>query len=183
MKRSAVDLLLIIVIVIGGAVAWQTGQERSRLEREHDRLVQKTGALPIGDASQAHFQAIPTGEPLHFAWRVFYPPNYKQVLKQSTGGWGTSQSSSSSEFIARVRIRENEQGALEVYTRISGHCSRSSLGDSKLAELLRGRWDKIRVEQFGAAGRGTVKPDQSAVLLRLTLPDDLQAEARTKLSP
>jgi hypothetical protein len=47
---------------------------------------------------------------------------------------------------------------------------------------MRDRWGRIRVEQLGAAGLATLGPNQPAVLLRLTLPDDVQAEARKKLS-
>jgi hypothetical protein len=183
MKHRALDLFLLIVVAIGGALAWQTGRERSRLSGEHARLARITGDLPIADASQVHVQALDTGEPLHFAWRVYFPPNYRQTLRNSNGGEGTSWSSSSTEFIARVVFRQDEQGLLQVYTHFSGGSSRSGLGDKALAELLRGRWDKIRVEQLGAPDLAALGPNQPAVLLRLTLPDDLQAEARKKLPP
>jgi hypothetical protein len=41
----------------------------------------------------------------------------------------------------------------------------------------------LRVEQLGSKDIATIDPDGSATLLRLTIPDDLQAEARKTLSP
>jgi hypothetical protein len=183
MKHKAFDLLLLIVVLGGGVLAWQTGRERSRLEGNYQRLVRKTGDLAIKDASRVYLRSIETGEALHFAWRVYFPRNYKQVLRLSSGGVSTSWSSASSEFIARVRFRQDEQGVLQVYTHFSSGSDRMSLGDKTLTELLRDRWDKIKVEQLEEADLAATGPDQSAVLLRLTLLDDLQPEARKKLSP
>jgi hypothetical protein len=45
------------------------------------------------------------------------------------------------------------------------------------------RWDKLHVERLGAPDLAVLEPNQPAILLRLTLPDDLQAEARQKLQP
>jgi len=56
----------------------------------------------------------------------------------------------------------------------------TSLGDKALAELLRDHWDKIRVEQLGAPELAVLGPNQPATVLRLTLPDDLRAEAHKK---
>jgi len=58
----------------------------------------------------------------------------------------------------------------------------TGFGSRPLVELLRDRWDKIRVEQLGAAGLTAIRPDRAAVLLRLTLPEDMQREARQTLS-
>jgi hypothetical protein len=183
MKHRAIDWLLLLAFLIGGALAWRNGRERSRLAEKHARLARLTGELPVADPAKVSVQALDTGEPLHFAWRVYYPPNYTQVLRHSDGGSGTSWAGRSSEFIARVVFREDEQGLLQVYTHFSGGSSRSSFGDKALAELLRGRWDRIRVEQLGAPKLAVLKRDQPAIVLRLTLPDDLQAEARKRLDP
>jgi hypothetical protein len=183
MKHRAIDWLLLIAVLIGGALTWQTGRERSRLAETHARLARLTGDLPVADPAKVYVQALDTGEPRHFAWRVYYPPNYTQVLRLSYGGGGTSYASNSSEFIARVVFREDERGLFQVYTHFSGGSSRSSFEDKVLAELLRGRWDKIRVEQLGAPKLAVLTPDQPAILLRLTLPDDLRDEARKRLNP
>jgi hypothetical protein len=183
-KHRLLDWLLILALLVGGILAGKTGWERSRLEARHARLARMTGDLPVTDPSKLYFQAIDTGEPLHFAWRVHLPPKYNQVLSCRAGGSSSSSTSSSSgstELIARVRLREDEQGLLQVYDHFGGGSSRMGIGDKALAELLRGRWDRVRVEQIGAPELAVVGPDQTVVLLRLTLPDDLEAEARKKL--
>ena len=141
-----------------------------------------TGDLPISDVSKVHVRALETGERLHFAWRVYLPANYRAVVWNASGS-SSSWHSDSCQFIARVRLRENEQGMLQAYTRFSGGSSCMGLGDSMLAELLHDHWDKIQVEQLGASGLAVIAPGQSAVLLRLTLPDELQQASREKLRP
>ncbi len=182
MKHRVWELFLLLVVVVGGILAWNTGRQRSRLQAEYQRLSRLTGDIPIADPTQVYMRAIETGEPLHFAWRVYLPPNYRQIVTDSSGSSSSSWSSGATEFITRVRFREDEQGLLQVHTRFSGGSGRMSLGDQSLAKLLRGRWDKIHVEQLGGDDLITLKPDQSAVLLRLTLPDDIQNESREKLN-
>lgn len=57
----------------------------------------------------------------------------------------------------------------------------SGVGSRAFAKLLDDRWDKISVEQLGADQLTTIQPDRAAILLRLTLPEDMQREARQKL--
>ncbi len=180
MKHRLLDLILLIAALIGGYFAWQTGQERSRLEGQYERLSRKTGDLRITDPLRVHVLALDTGDPLHFAWRVYLPANYQANL-QRTGGSSSSWSSDPQEFIARVRFLEDEQGVLNVYTSFKGGSSRASVGGPELAELLRGRWEEIQVEQLGAVEMAAIAPDQSARLLRLTLPETLEQEALEKL--
>ncbi len=181
MKQRAVELLLVLVVLVGAVLALWSGQERRRLQAEHTRLAQITGDLPVEDPSKVYLRALPTNEPLHFAWRVYYPPNYRDLLKHGAGSSHSSWSRSAREFIARVRFREDSKGHLHAYTRFHGGSSTMGLGDRRLSELLQGRWDKIQVEQLGADGIATLETDESAVVLRLTLPRDMQEEARTKL--
>jgi hypothetical protein len=74
MKHRVLDLYLLIAALIGGTLAWQTGRERSRLSEKYDEPARVTGDLPIADASKVHVRALDTGDPMHFAWRVYYPP-------------------------------------------------------------------------------------------------------------
>jgi hypothetical protein len=184
MKHRVFDWLLLVVALIGGVLAWQTGRERNRLSERHRRLVEMAGELPIADPSKMYIRALDTGELLHFAWRVYLPANYNRALS-SSGGSSLSSSTSRrpSEFIARLRFRQDEQGVMEVYNHFANGSTRISIGDQTLADLLRNRWDRVRVEQLGAPEVAVIEPDQSAVLLRLTLPDDMKDEARAKLSP
>ncbi|CAN5899146.1 hypothetical protein BH23PLA1_BH23PLA1_08550 [soil metagenome] len=181
MKHRAFDLILLVAALIGGFLAWQTGRERSRLEVQYAQLSRKVGDLPITDPSRVHVRALETGDPMHFAWRVYLPPNFNANLRHNAGGSSSAWSSDASELIARIRFREDEQNQLQVYTQFSGGSSRFGLGSPELAELLRGRWDELRVEQLGAPEMAAVAQDRSAVLLRLTMPEDMERNAREKL--
>jgi hypothetical protein len=183
MKHRLFDGFLILVILIGGVLAWQTGLERSRLTERHGRLARMAGELPIADPTKVYIRALDTGEPLHFAWRVYFPPNYRQSLRSRFGGLGSSTSTKPSEFIARVRFREDDEGFINMYSRFASGSSRSTFGDKGLADLLRNRWDNVRVEQLGTPEVAILETDQPAVMLRLTLPYDMQDEARKRLSP
>ena len=59
--RRGVELVLIMAFTIGGYLAWQTGQERGRLQRTFDRLAGKAGDLEIGDPAQVH---LPRSQPV-----------------------------------------------------------------------------------------------------------------------
>jgi hypothetical protein len=184
--RRVVELVLIVVIAIGGFLAWRTDQERGRLQRAYDRLSRKAGDLEIGDPTRVHVRAIPTGEPLHFAWRVYLPANYPARVHVSTGhssAHGGGSRSQPQEFIARVRFREDENGVLHVYSKFANGSSRMGVGDRAFATLLRGRWNKVVPEQLGANGLVAIEPDRTMTLLRLRLPEDIQEGAKTALSP
>ncbi len=183
MIRRIIEVVLLILLAIGGYQAWSTGQERTRLQAEFDRLVQATGDLPIGDPSKLHIRAIPTGEPLHFAWRIHVPANYPLVYQDSAGMGGGSPRAMTSAYdmIARVRIHEVD-GVLQAFKNLTGAGS-SNLGESTLASLIRGRESKILVEQFASQRLETIDLGGTAELIRLTLPPDLQAEGQKSLDP
>jgi hypothetical protein len=46
---------------------------------------------------------------------------------------------------------------------------------------LRGRWDRLQVEQLGKEHLEQLDPKNEFILFRLTLPEDLQKEAESKL--
>lgn len=177
------DALLLVVVVIGGSLAWQSGRERSQLSDQYRRLVKRAGNLVVSDPTKVYIQALDTGEHFHFAWRVYVPAKYTLMVGSSPNGHMMNMASSQSEFIARVRLREGDRGTIEAYTHFGPSSSRSSLGDEAMGAILHGRWDKIRVDQLGAPVLAVLEPNESATVLRLTLPDDLADEARKKLDP
>jgi hypothetical protein len=179
-KYRIPDLILMVALVVGGVLAWQSARERARLKVDYERLVRATGDLPISDPTKAHFRALETGEPLHFAWRVYLPPNYSMIVR-SNGGTGNYSGSGSQDLIARVRFRPDDAGNWEVFRIFAGSSSRGKFCGKELAGLLKGRTDKILVEQLGAKEIAMVEPKGSAVVLRLTLPEAMQAEARKTL--
>lgn len=182
MIARVIDGILLTAALVGLWFAWETARERSRLEQTHARLLAITGDLPIGDPTRVHVRAVETGEPLHFAWRIHVPANDAVQFRYSNGGFSSSGSNEPEDFVVRVRFRETSDGQTELYTHFSHGSSRSTQFDPTLTKLLHGRWGEIRVEQLGS--RGVAVPeeaDRPVVLLRLTLPEDLQDEARKVL--
>ena len=182
-KQRVFDWFLIAVVLSGGVLAWQTGQERGRLTARHSRLVKTTGELPIEDASKIYALALDTGEPLHFAWHLYFPPNCTQTLSYRFGGQFNSWECPTGDSIARVRLRHDDQGLLQLYLHFGSSSMGMSFEEKDLTALLRDRWDTVKIEQLGAPKLVVMKPDQPVPLLRVMLPDLLQADAKTKLSP
>lgn len=184
MAIKVINTVLVIVIVIGALFTYQASVWRRWLLAEQTRLEAKVGSLLISDPTKPHVRAVPTGDEMHFEWRVYVPPGMAFKWGQSVGGdSGESWHSSAVEFTARVRLRENEQGELGVFSfskQQDDNCW-VKLGDRELAELLRGREGQIQVEQLGLERDAVIEPDEVVTVLRLTLSDDMKQEAEKKL--
>src|SRR3954447_22163269 len=126
MKHRILDVILLLTVLIGGVLAWQTGRERGRLAERHRHLARVTGDLPIEDPSKVYVLALDTGEELHYAWRIYFPRNARLIVTDNAGSQSSSWSSTPAEFIARVRIREDDQRRFEVYYRFLSGSSRWS---------------------------------------------------------
>lgn len=179
--RRFFQSVLVVTFLVGLVFAWRSGRERWTLTRELIRIDQTVGELTLTDPTKVHIRAIETGEPLHFAWRVYLPANYRQHIRHKGGSYGSSWSSNPAEFIARVRFKEESDGRLQVYTRFSGGSSLMSCGRAELGSFLRGRHDQLEVEQIGQGKTEVIEPDGSALLLRIKMPDELAKKAREKL--
>jgi hypothetical protein len=182
MPIRLLNAILLIATLIGGVLAYRAGTKRQQLLTERTRLEKKVGSMPIDDQSKVHVRALETGDELHFAWRVYLPAGFNIRWRYSDQGSSWSTSQSAREFIARVRLREDKRGIVYVFIKQCGGSSRSALGDGQVADLLRDRWDEVRVEQLAAEDVVVVDADEVATLLRLTLSDDLKREAEQKLN-
>ncbi|MBN2294352.1 MAG: hypothetical protein JXM70_18125 [Pirellulales bacterium] len=181
MPLKLLNISLLIAAIIGGFYTYRANRQYRQLKAEVNRLSVEVGDLDVADPSKAYVEALPTGEPLHFAWRVYLPANFQACWKHTSGSsWSTN--SEPSEFLSRVRIIEDDKGQLLVYHKEHGGSGKCNLGSTKLAKLLRGRWNEIHVEQLGSDGIAVVDPNDISVLLRLTLSDELKIEAQEKLN-
>ncbi len=183
MPIRLLNAVLLIATLIGGVLAHQACRRHQRLLAEREQLEEQVGCLRIEDPSKMYVRALETGEELHFAWRVYFPAGFSLRTENSNGGstW-SSKRPDATEFIARVRLRERYDGRLNVFTKQANGSGRLALGDPRLAELLRDRWDEVQAEQLGSDGSVAIDTDEVATLLRLTLSEDLKREAREKLS-
>ena len=165
----AIDLLLLVAAIVGGVLAWRSDGECRRLRKEYDRLCQLTGELEIKDPSKVHVKAIDTGEPLHFAWHCYFPPNTK--MQWSTGSGGSSSwSSQAVQCIVRVRFHKDKSGEMRVYQKYHGGSSFGSLHVGSAFE----RPEELEIEQLGTDKLVTFSPNESIVFLKLTATEDLQ---------
>lgn len=180
--QRILEIVLIVIIAIGGAFLLPILMQLHGLQRELDHLTQKTGCLTLTDPTKVHIRAIDTGEPLHFAWQAYFPANYSFSYTTKSGS-GSSARGLPVETILRVRIREVD-GHLMIDKRLGGGGgSRSSAGSAKLIELLKEHPDalqKLRVERLAANGLMVFDVSETHTLLRISLPPELQAEAKEK---
>jgi hypothetical protein len=168
-----------LIALVGGVFVWRTAQEQARIRAKIERMSRTAGDLIVADPSKIHVLALDTGEPLHFAWRVFLPADY-ELVERNTGarpvGVSAPVSVSSREVILRVRFREDAEGRLNLYATQEHGSSRSGFGGKSLSKVLHGRFDKVLVEQLGTKGPVTVGVDEPLDLLSLKLPPDMDAE-------
>ena len=179
MKFSWVNALLWVVIVAGAICLWRSNSEHIRLQAEADRLEALTGDLVPADPTQVYVRAIETEDPLDFAWRVYFPPGYPLHVRQRNGSSSSSGNSNAIHGIARVCLREVD-GVMQTYHRLPNSAGLSSI-NPELQQFLRGRWDRLEVEQLGKERLEQLDPKSEFVFIRLTLPEDLQKEAESKL--
>jgi hypothetical protein len=134
MTRRLLDWFLLAAALSGGVLALWTGIERSRLSAKYRHLTSLTGELPIADRSKVYVKSLDTGDPLHFAWRVYFPPRSSQLLVYRFGaGKYTCWPCPTYDSIARVRIRPDNRGAAQVYVQFGGISTQLDLGDKEIA--------------------------------------------------
>jgi hypothetical protein len=179
MKCSWVNALLWGVIVAGAICLWRSNSEHIRLQAEAKRLETLTGDLVPADPTQIYVRAIDTEDPLDFAWRVYFPPGYPLHVRERHGSSFSSGNSNAIHGIVRVRLREVD-GVMQTYRRFPNSAGLSSI-NPELHQFLRGRWDRLAVEQLGKERLEQIDPKSEFIFFRLTLPEDLQNEAESKL--
>ncbi len=179
---AVLEWLVGLAIIIGGVMAVRSGSERSQLRAEHRRLIGTVGELPIADPEKVWFVALETGDPLHFAWRVYLPANYHFRIRHDNGS-SSSWRSDPAEFVARIRFRVSDTGTLQVYGDYGSGSSLASRGDGKVSHFVQQHWDRLEVEQLGSKDAVSVDPADSATLLRIRMPEDLQSEAAAVFPP
>ena len=67
------NAILILIILIFGAKLVMRGQEYRTLARERSELLEKLDGFRVRDSSKYLVQAVDTGDPMLFMWRVHKP--------------------------------------------------------------------------------------------------------------
>jgi len=181
--QRVIEIALAVAILSGAVFLWRSTTKRSVLTREHERLADKVGRLQIKDPSKIHIQAIKTGDPLHFAWRAYFPPNYRYAYTCSSGG-GSGSMDSAWEGILRVRVRE-VNGQMLLYYRLQQGSGQRSFGSRKFAEFFKEHREQVKelqAEQLGADGLAVFDPSEVKTLIKISLPEELLPEAKKRLN-
>ena len=186
MRHKILDAILLLIALAGGVFVWRTAQEQARIRAKIERMTRTAGDLVVTDPSRIHVLALDTGEPLHYAWRVYLPADYHLVERGTPAGPASVSpvgSDPARELILRVRFRESAEGELTLYETFEDSNERKAFGDGALAKVLHGRFDKVLVEQLGTHGPVSVGVDEPLDLLSLRLPADMEAEYLKEMSP
>ncbi len=176
MPNKWLNTILFIAAAIGALLAYRAGKEHRQVLAKHTRLEARVGRLSIRDPSKAYVLALETGEELHFAWRLYIPADFNLRRKHSDGFGSRNANRTAYECMWRLMLRENDDGVLQVFFNNGVW----DLGDRRMADLLRGRWDEVRIESLGAAAAAEVDTDEVATLIRIVMSDDLKKEAQQR---
>lgn len=183
MPHRLLNLAVLAAILAGGVLAWRSGAERARLEERYRRMARTAGDLSVADPTKVYLLGLETDEPLHFAWRMHTPANYRANISYAGGGGSGSLgffSTPSSDFIVRVRIRRDEAGRLQVFEKFGGGSGMFNIEDD-MSKFLAGREGELIVEPIAADGPVDFDPSASTTFLRVSMPRSMIEEARAKL--
>jgi hypothetical protein len=177
-----VDTALLVLALVGAFFAWQAGRERTRLEGTYHRLARLTGGLAGAEVRHPTVLPLEGDDARDVRYFVRLPaPGRVEVGRKYRGRssvrvWGLGP-----ETTVGVRLGENSRGGLELAVRLDDGTNFYRF-EPEVAAFLRGRLDRLRVERLPAGVATTLDdPAHPTVLLRLTAPDDLVAEAREVL--
>ncbi|MFO0904397.1 MAG: hypothetical protein U0939_15440 [Pirellulales bacterium] len=184
--RLVLEGVLILSILVGAVLAVRSGLRYRRISDQNVHLVRQTGRLQIDDPTRVHMLATPTGEPMHWLWRVYYPVGYSPAsgIKTMSGAMtsgGGSPTTTPQEFWLRVRLRETSPGTMQIYSSYASGSSLSGLEDGPIRKEFPNWWNDIEIEQLAIDEPLTYGVDEGAVYLTLRFPPHRLKEIEQKL--
>lgn len=179
MNRRLFDFILLLIAIAGVVPAWLTGIEVRRLTREHERFARMSQSLIVTDPAKIHLIAIDTGDPYHFAWRIYTPANFQISLSS----FGSFIQTKQGENLIQVRFIRNHYGQMCIFTNLLGNTYYMYNFERETAEMLRDHWNDVTVYRAGSTGSVVAGENGRLVLLRLTLSEDALREIGPKLDP
>lgn len=180
MIQRFINLALLLIAVAGFIATYRARAELRTARAEHDSLAAQYGTLDVEDPGKFYVVRLATNDPMHFAWRFYYPDNLAIETRTSTVSGSSSRathwSGPADEEIVRVRFRYDDWNLL-VFTQRSAGSSTFGIGDRAMAEFLKKHWDEL---QFGVIGEGetvAAKPDRVLKFLSIRIPESLARSA------
>ncbi|MCO6455247.1 MAG: hypothetical protein J5I93_08095 [Pirellulaceae bacterium] len=181
MLRRLLNLFLLSLALTGTWLAWEQASQQGALRERYQQLAEKVGMVEVEQPDKLHVRAVPTGEPLHWAWHIYVPDNYHMQLRSEIG---TGTSSSHGYFqnegyrdLARVRLRKLD-GVWQIWEKLHGGSSYSyGLGEEIERQL--DQFEKLRVEQLGEDKLQVSDGQEVLTLLRISAPSDTPGQPDT----
>lgn len=178
-----INLTLLLLAAVGFLFTFRARSELRTVRGEHDRLAAQFGTLDVEDPEKYYVVRIDTGDPMHFAWRI-YRPDKLRMETRATSMSGSSRARSSSgpagEEIVRVRFRIDEWG-MRVFSKRQGSSSTFGLGDPRTDGFLKKHWEELDIEVMGDGEAVEATTDQVLKLLSIRVPDSLAAQANQEI--
>ena len=181
--KLGMNVVLVFAALVGLSLAARETLLRKDLSREYGILAAEVGYLESTGEPGVQVIALPTKDPRHFRWRIFVPENETVVCKTSVAWDRIVPMEGPLSFIAHVRFRDGENGCLKAWWDVNRSSGITDMGGARLYEFLKGRWDEMEIEQLASDGRVTVQSGQLSSLLRISMPDQMRADAQKALSP
>ena len=181
MRIRVLDGLLLIATIVGAVRLSDTTQTLHQLRNEYNRVVAYAGDMEIKDPDLLHIVALHSDDPWHFMWRVYVPANFNipfHLDVGSSGGMSSSWNSGPTEFIARIRIKQNRAGQCELFKTFGSGSSLMSFGSPELMDFLNRHRHELKIEQAGVEGMQSINADTALTVLKISLPDELAAQAK-----
>lgn len=163
-----INTALLLAAVCGGLFALRAERARRELAREHRRLAAKVGFLSVDDEHKVHVQALPTDDPLHFAWQIYFPAEYEGEWRSTfpTGSFvNVTASQEAHREIVRLRFRRI-QDRWHLWITF-GKSSISQEVEGSLPPIL-AQPRRLRVEQLGTGQPKAIDVDELTELIRIT---------------
>ena len=178
------NTILILIILVAGAKLVMQGREYRTLAQERKQLVEKLDGFYVRDSSKYLVQAVDTGDPMLFMWRVHKPGGFRTEHlagfvdgEYAVFGAGGSWESKLERVSARFEFIGDEL-YVDMQTARGGH--RSRIGDAELVPICRQHWNDFEFEVLGQGDAIEIDVSQEVGLLRITVPDEWLANVEVK---
>ena len=171
------NAILILIILIFGAKLVMRGQEYRTLAQERSELLEKLDGFRVRDSSKYLVQAVDTGDPMLFMWRVHKPGGLrtgylKRIADRGANvfAFGGSWENKLERVSARFEFFGDEL-YVDMQTARGGH--RTRVVDAELLAICQQHWEDLEIEVLGQEGAIEIDVNQEVVLLHIVVPDKL----------
>lgn len=177
-----INILMLVLIIVGVVLTIGETQRNRMLRARHDDLARDFGSFSIADPAKIYVLALDSDSPLHFRWRVYFPPKFNADWRAGENGVSRTRSSSFRDFILEARIRKDVDGHVRVFLKRDMGKTVLNLGNDQVASFLSGKWAQLEIWQVGKEGLVELDVSDVVTLVEVRMTDKLAAEAESVLT-